>query len=113
MLDFANTSLVWALRGWSPAQGTAENQSSFYCRLEKGHSYVLSRADAGGIPEWKDVEYKQDGKHRLGYNPGTETRDVTQEDFDAVRASGKGYREGDKLALFNRKGGDRAALLKL
>jgi hypothetical protein len=73
----------------------------------------LSRADAKAIPEWKEVEHKQDGKHRLGYNPATETRDISQEDFEAARASGKRHKEANDLTQFIRKGGDRAALAKL
>ncbi len=73
----------------------------------------MSRADAKAIPEWKEVEHKQDGKHRLGSNPATETREVSQEDFEAVRASGKRHNEANDRTQFDRVGGDRAALAKL
>ena len=73
----------------------------------------MSRADGKGVPEWKEIEHKQDGKHRLGYNPATETRDVSQEDFEAVIASGNKDKGSDNHTQFQRKGGDRAALAKL
>ena len=73
----------------------------------------MSRADAKNVPEWKEVEHKQDGKHRLGYNPASETREVSQEDFDGVRASGPPSGRTEKWHSFKRKGGDRAALARL
>ncbi|KIW59476.1 hypothetical protein PV05_03923 [Exophiala xenobiotica] len=73
----------------------------------------LSRADARAVPNWKDVELKQEGKHRLGYNPATGYREISQEDFETVRASGKAYNTGTNSIRFRRKGGNRAALSKV
>jgi hypothetical protein len=75
--------------------------------------FELSRADKDSIPQWKEVEHRQDGKHRLGYNPATETKEISREDFEAVRASGKASGEVKGLDQFPRKGGDRAALARL
>jgi hypothetical protein len=73
----------------------------------------LSRADKNSVPQWKDVEHRQDGKHRLGYNPAAETKEISREDFEAVRASGDTSSKVDDLERFSRKGGDRAALARL
>ncbi len=78
-----------------------------------GQSFELSRADAKGVPDWKDIEHKQDGRHRLGYNPATETRDISEEDLQAVRASGQGQEGTEYQTHFHRKGGYNAALAKL
>ena len=67
------------------------------------------------MPQWKEVEHKQDGKHRLGYNPMTETKDITYEDWLAVRPSKKSAQKGSTGVekKLKRKGGDRAALARL
>ena len=104
---------VWILRGWSQPQDKAERQRRLYYNSKASQSFELTRADANPIPTWKEVQYKQDGKHRLGYNPAVETREISQEEFEAVRASEKTYKETDNWTQFNRKGGDRAALAKL
>ena len=82
-------------------------------KAEPGQSFELSRADARAIPEWKEVEHKQDGKHRLKYNPARETKEISQEDFEAMRASGTRHNEAYESIQFDRKGGDRAALGRL
>jgi hypothetical protein len=70
----------------------------------------LSRADGQSTPKWKDVEeYRLDGKHRLGHNPATETKEISQEDLEAVQAMGKTQR---KTSVFKRQGGDLAILTK-
>ena len=75
--------------------------------------FNLSRVDGKDIPKWKDVEHMPDGKHRLRYNPAAETKEISQEDFDSVRASGKRKTEAAKRNRFKRRGGDRAALARL
>ena len=104
---------VWALRGWSNARVTAERRGHLFYTAAKGQTFGLSRADANAIPEWKEVKYRQDGKHRLGYNPAAETNEISQEDLEAVRESGKRHHKAEGWFPFNRKGGDRAALSKL
>lgn len=94
----ADVQTVWQLRGWEQSD-----------KADSNDSVQLSRVDGDKAPKWKDVHYKQDGKHRLGYNPATETREVSQEDFEAVRASGKG-KQKDNGKHFERHGGDRAIL---
>jgi hypothetical protein len=96
---------VYELRGWTKSPPRSEH-STF-------NNFSLSRADGGETPKWKDVEYKQDGKYRLGYNPATEDGDISLEDFEAVKAivPKRGERGGD--LGFSRKGGDRAMLAKL
>lgn len=64
------------------------------------------------VPAWKDIEHRQDGRHRLGYNPGDGENDISVEDLEAVSAL-KSSHQGKSLAHFKRKGGDRAVLAKL
>lgn len=104
-------NLAWALRGWSSDRDGPSREQRFYHRTDKSESYALNRADTKAIPEWKEIEHRQDGKHRLGHNPVLEAKDIFQEDFEAVRASRK--RRRTTRAEFRRKGGDRAALSKL
>ena len=106
-------STVWALRGWSHAQDTAAKGGVFSYKGEGGRGIELRRADAKAIPDWEDVEHRQDGKHRLGYNPAVETKEITQEDLEAVRGSGKRPRKPGVQTQFDRKGGDRASLSRL
>lgn len=87
---------VWSLRGWQEQKD----------KQQKVGSLELSRADGQNPPSWKDVEHKQDGKHRLGYNPAKETKEIYQEDFLAVRATGKDAPSTN----FKQEGGDRAVL---
>ncbi|KAJ9614310.1 hypothetical protein H2200_002446 [Cladophialophora chaetospira] len=105
--------MVWRLRGWSDSNDAAGKKEQLSYQGASNKSFQLSRADSRATPEWNDVEHKQDGKHRLGYNPANETREVSQEDFEAVKATGrKDNKAGDQIQ-FKRKGGDRAALSKL
>lgn len=89
------------------------SRGSLYHRTDSSQGYELSRADEKGVPKWQEVEHKQDGKHRLGYNPATETREVSQEDFDAVRAGPSQSGRKERWDSFKHKGGDRAALARL
>ena len=91
----------------------AGKKEHLYYKGNRSQNFELSRADGKAVPEWKDVEFKQDGKHRLGYNPAAETRDISQEDVEAVRAIGKRHKEAGAWTQFRRKGGDIAALSKL
>ncbi|KPI34869.1 uncharacterized protein AB675_2271 [Cyphellophora attinorum] len=91
---------VWRLRGWGSVKGASPRGES---------SIELARADGQSTPKWKDVECKLDGKHRLGYNPATETKQVSQEDLEAVQATGKTQQ---KTSAFKRRGGDLAILTK-
>lgn len=93
------TNQVFAQRGWSQSKGSAVQVGA--------KSYNLKRADGKGIPKWKDIEHKQDGRDRLGYNPANETKDLRDGDFDAVKAI-----EGQGRKL-NSMRSDRAALAKL
>lgn len=102
---------VWILRGWKKSDHADKKDA----RLSIS-DFELSRADSKSVPDWKSVEHKQDGKHRLGYNPATVTKEISHEDFEAVRAEKKSKGGGDLKKLqerFKRKGGDRAALAKL
>lgn len=104
---------VWALRGWSHAQGKAPRRGTLYYWGIGSQSFELSRADAKDIPKWEEVLYRPDGKYRLGYNPAVETREIFQEDLEAVRASGNTHDRTCEWTQFQRKGGDRAALSRL
>lgn len=71
--------------------------------------FDLSRSDGKEIPKWQDVKHRQDGRHRLGYNPAQDSRDIYQEEFECVKASSS--RKGNKEnGQFKREGGDRAIL---
>lgn len=75
---------------------------------------ILCRADGKIAPDWEDIEHKNDGRQRLGYNPASESRQTFLEDWIAVK-SREEYtqrRIADHLP-FPRKGGDRAALARL
>ncbi|KAL9094855.1 MAG: hypothetical protein Q9165_002804 [Trypethelium subeluteriae] len=105
--------MVWALRGWSHAQGIAARGGLLLYQSREKLSIELSRADAKTIVGWEEVEYRQDGKHRLGYNPAVETKDISQEDFEAVGVSSKRQKQMGGRTQFHRKGGDKAALSRL
>jgi hypothetical protein len=96
---------VWELRGWHNSQSLSQN-------IKLG-AFHLSRADGADPPKWKDVEHKQDGKYRLGYNPATEDGEISIEDFEAVQAIAPKRNEKGGGLGFQRKGGDRAMLAKL
>lgn len=104
---------VWVLRGWSQTRGIAGKKGRFYYTDTRRQAFELSRANGQPVPEWNDVEYKQDGKHRLGYNPATETKEVSQEDIEAVRATGVEHSKTGAWTHFRRVGGDIAALSRL
>lgn len=105
--------LVWTLRGWSKAQDSTSRDNFQFREAKSNRTFELSRADGKKIPPQEEVEHRQDGKHRLGYNPANQTREISQEDFEAVRAE-KTSRWGlSDEPRFDRKGGDRAALAKL
>ncbi|KAK5065164.1 hypothetical protein LTR84_001000 [Exophiala bonariae] len=104
--------IAWALRGWSHSKDSADEEP--ICALGSKHQiFKFSRADKKPIPPWKDVEFKQDGKYRLGYNPTVETRSVSQEDLEAVRAAKDGQPKEMWSSLFPRNGGDRYMLARL
>ena len=81
-----------------------------------GTAYVtiLSRADRKPAPHWEQNKHLRDGKERLGHNPATEVKDISFEDWQAVKARDEFVpeRTGEQLRLPVR-GGDRAALAKL
>jgi hypothetical protein len=76
----------------------------------KLQGFELSRSDGKDVPKWQDVKHRQDGRHRLGYNPAKETREVYQEDFEAVKASSDDKKSKSIGGQFEREGGDRAVL---
>lgn len=102
---------VWSLRGWS--KDASGNGEKLQYQGPSGQQYELSRADGKSIPEWKEVEHKQDGKHRLRHNPASQTNETSQEDFEAVMAEGTSSKESNNRPRFKRSGGDRAALARL
>jgi len=60
------------------------------------------------------VKHKNDGRDRLGYNPALETKEISVEDWEAVK-SREEYSDDRAVenVKFRKKGGDRAALAKL
>ena len=75
---------------------------------------ILARADGQAAPAFKDVEHRNDGRDRLGYNPAVQQKEITVEDWESVKAREEfsDERAVDKVR-FRRKGGDRAALAKI
>ena len=82
----------------------------------EGSAYVtiLCRADGQRVPRWEMIKNLRDGRERLGYNPAQDSKDVSIEDWNAVKARENFVPEStrDKLSL-PVKGGDRAALARL
>ena len=101
--------LVWDLRGWTNPKDSGRQARRMHYLESSGHGFEVSRADGQSVPRWKDVEHRQDGRHRLGYNPAVENREIYQEEFEAVQASVKD-RARTRSARFDREGGDRAIL---
>lgn len=102
------TCLVWDLRGWTDSKAGKKARRHYQGKSKQ--SFELSRVGQADVPKWKDIEYRQDGKHRLRYNPASDTKEISQEDLEAVRAIGKKHQSQVK---FKKLGGDRAALAKL
>ena len=86
----------------------------FHGRNEITTICLLSRFDNKAAPSPKDVEQLNDGRGRLGYNPARESKEISIEDLEAVRARKELTDGGASQKLpFKRKGGDRAALARL
>lgn len=102
---------MWKLRGWS--KDATDKKEGLQFRGKSGQNLKLSRADGNSIPDWKEVEHKQDGKHRLRHNPASETKETSHEDFEAVIAEGTSTKDSKNRPRFKRSGGDRAALARL
>ena len=81
-----------------------------------GTAYVtiLSRADRKVSPHWEQIKHLRDGRERQGNNPATDVKDISYEDWQAVKAQDEFVPEqtGKQLKL-PVKGGDRAALARL
>lgn len=99
----ANARVVWKLRGWTNGKDRGSGKITV-------QGFDLTRADGQEVPEWKLVEHRQDGRHRLGYNPAQETREIYQEEFEAVKATAKDQKSRSDSVMFRREGGDRAVL---
>ena len=83
---------------------------------EDGTAYVaiLQRADSQPAPAWDDVQNLRDGRERHGYNPAMETKNISIEDWQAVKAHNNFVPERiSKTLRLPAKGGDRAALARL
>ena len=81
-----------------------------------GSAYVtvLCRSDDQPAPTWEKVEHLRDGRERLGQNPAIETKEITFEDWQAVKARDNFVPEStEKRLKLPVKGGDRAALARL
>ena len=108
---------MWQLRGWTRQRSIPQARNCLQYTLgPDGTAYatVLSRADGQAAPEWEQVEHLRDGRERLGYNPATEARDVSSEDWQAVKAMDNYVpTETAKRVKLPARGGDRAALARL
>ncbi|KAF2093625.1 hypothetical protein NA57DRAFT_61331 [Rhizodiscina lignyota] len=108
--------LVWRLRGWAHNMPAPPGKDFLHSTIRvDGTAYVivLCRADGKTAPEWKMIEHLRDGRERLGHNPAIQTRDVSFEDWMAVKARDEYVPErvGEQLGLPVR-GGDLAALAR-
>ncbi len=75
---------------------------------------MLCRSDSKPAPEWEEVKYLRDGRERLGHNPAIESRDISMEDWQAVKARDNFVPESIvKRLRLTARGGDRAALARL
>lgn len=99
---------VWTLRGW-----TDSSSGSTIYQAPSNKAFTLSRSNEKETPKWKDIEHKQDGKHRLGHNPAKKTQEISSEDFEAVVSSKAKNNKDKNESRFKRRGGDRAALARL
>ena len=106
-----NVKEVWGLRGWS--QGEDSLTSGTVTVQISNESFELKRIGSSEVPKWEDIKHKHDGKDRLGYNPATETREIVEEDFSAVKAYLDGKSDGDNSVQLKKRGGDRSMLAKL
>lgn len=82
----------------------------------EGSAYVtiLCRADGQTVPRFEMIKHLRDGRERLGYNPAKESKDITVEDWHAVRARDNFVPDSTRKQLkLPVKGGDRAALAGL
>jgi hypothetical protein len=108
---------VWQLRGWSHTRAIPQARNCLQYTLgPDGTAYatVLCRWDGSAAPDWETVKNLRDGRERLGHNPAVESRDISIEDWKAVKARDNFVPEQvpDRLRLPAR-GGDRAALARL
>lgn len=76
---------------------------------------MLSRSDGRPALKWSEVENVRDGRERLGYNPAVESRNISREDIENVRAREHFVPANIDIKQlgFGDKGGDRAALARL
>jgi hypothetical protein len=60
------------------------------------------------------IKHLRDGRERLGYNPAQKSKDISIEDWNAVKARDNFVPESTRSQLkLPVKGGDRAALARL
>ena len=109
--------LVWQLRGWTRDRAIPQTRNCLQYTLgPDGSAYVtiLCRANGQTAPTWEQVEHVRDGRERLGHNPATGTKDISFEDWQAVKAQDNVISDSIRKRLnFPVKGGDRAALARL
>lgn len=75
---------------------------------------ILCRADGEAAPKWEKIQHLRDGRERLGYNPARDSKDISYEDWLAVKARDNFVPESTSRKLeLPVKGGDRAALARL
>ncbi|KAF2174177.1 hypothetical protein M409DRAFT_16446 [Zasmidium cellare ATCC 36951] len=109
--------VVWQLRGWAGDAGV-EVRNALQLTLDAAGVLgvlVLSRSDGRPALKWSEVENVRDGRERLGYNPAVESRNISREDIENVRAREHFVPANIDIKQlgFADKGGDRAALARL
>ena len=109
--------LVWQLRGWTRNRSIPKARNCLqYAMGPDGSAYVtiLRRSDGQPAPTWEHVEHLRDGRERIGYNPAKKTKEISLEDWNAVKAPDNFVPESIAREIkFPVKGGDRAALARL
>ena len=109
--------VVWQLRSWPRDRLVSGAKNCLqYTTGPNGTAYVtvMRRADGKFTPRFEEIRHLRDGRERLGHNPALENKDITLEDWQAVKARDEFVLDqtGERLRL-SKKGGDRAALARL
>ncbi|KAK3705096.1 hypothetical protein LTR37_013463 [Vermiconidia calcicola] len=109
--------LLWQLRGWTQDRSVPGAKNCLQFTMDPdGDAYVtvLCRADGEPAPSWDTIKYLRDGRERLAHNPAVESKEVSVEDWQAVKARDNFIPEQVPQRLrLPVKGGDRAALARL
>ncbi|KAF9318749.1 hypothetical protein BGZ91_005099, partial [Linnemannia elongata] len=80
------SELVWQLRGWCGERQVPNCKYALQHNVGLGGAVVISlykkANELGSSPKYVD------SRKRVGYNPATEAREVSEEEVESVRAKG-------------------------